>query len=215
MDLDGKGVLMAGIDSHGIGFAAALLLAQEGAHIFLSSRDFATARRTVTTLRAAGADADLVQGWAEDLATADALLTQIGRVDVLVNNETPALELTVSDDHRHFEDIASRMSQAYFLTTALAARMETQGGGSIVNLSAVVTGPSASTGGYATRSWVEASTTTLAVEYALRSVRVNAISARILRAEAGETQEMIAQAVVFLASERSSSITGAILTLGS
>ncbi|MDP9612523.1 MULTISPECIES: SDR family NAD(P)-dependent oxidoreductase [Streptomyces] len=168
-------------------------------------------------------------------AAIEAVLAESGRLDILVNNAgisgTYDPDLTST---RFFDQLMRVNAKGVFLGIKHgAAAMARSGGGSIVNLSSI----SASIGqigvhlGYgASKAAVKSMTTTAAVHYADAGIRVNAVAPGMLPAmrtsrgsadpvwrakqidgvpmkRAGEVRE-VADAVLFLASEEASYITG-------
>jgi NAD(P)-dependent dehydrogenase (short-subunit alcohol dehydrogenase family) len=125
-----------------------------------------------------------------------------------------------------------RVRAPFFLTAAIAPKMAARGSGSIVNVATMAAHfglPGASAYG-ASKAAVVSLTQTWPAEYGPQGVRVNAVSAGTTRTEgtAGmgddldqlaqtsprrrpASPEEIAEAIVFLASPRSSYINGAIL----
>ena len=126
----------------------------------------------------------------------------------------------------------SQMTSPFFLTAALAPKMAKRGEGAIVNVATMVAHfglPGASAYG-ASKAALVSLTQTWAAEYGPQGVRVNAVSAGTTRTEGTAAMgdgldtlaqtspigrpaspEEIAEAIVFLASPRSSYINGAIL----
>src|SRR5690349_24982868 len=104
--LDGKRALVSGTGG-GIGRAAALLLAREGAHVVGSDLNQETSAETVALARAAGGRMDAVAP--ADLATEEGARSWVdtaadlaGGVDILVNNASairfgPIDELSFAD----------------------------------------------------------------------------------------------------------------------
>jgi NAD(P)-dependent dehydrogenase (short-subunit alcohol dehydrogenase family) len=89
-DLTGATALVTGGNS-GIGRAAALALAQRGAHVVLSGRDAVRGDQAVAEVRARGGSADFVAADLSDEASARQLARKAtelgnGHVDILVNN---------------------------------------------------------------------------------------------------------------------------------
>src|SRR3954447_6118907 len=109
LQLTGKRALVTG-STAGIGFAAARLLAAEGARVVLNGRQKDRVDSAVSSIRESSAGAD-INGIAADLATAEGvaeLTAQLPEIDVLVNNvgifEPKAFEeITDADWLRFFE----------------------------------------------------------------------------------------------------------------
>jgi len=130
--------------SSGIGEALALAFAQQGAHLILSARKEQELHRVAAAATAAGAVSTLVQPL--DLAqhdsipnTAEKVLRQVGKVDVLINNggisqRALALDTTLDVDKK-------LMNVNYFgtiaLTKALLPTMLTHQLGHIVTVTSL------------------------------------------------------------------------------
>ncbi|OYU14065.1 MAG: dehydrogenase [Alphaproteobacteria bacterium PA4] len=157
--IDGRVAYVTGAAS-GIGRAAALALAREGAGVFLTDIDMAGGRETKAMIEAAGGKAefrgqDVVEEdrWAELVASTMRLF---GRLDILVNNAGIGLsglvtEMTLADWNRQ---LAINMTGVFLGTKhALPAmrspRPDGHVGGSIINISSVAgLGGSAGMSGY-------------------------------------------------------------------
>jgi NAD(P)-dependent dehydrogenase (short-subunit alcohol dehydrogenase family) len=87
LELDGKRALVTG-STAGIGYAIAVALAQEGAHVIVNGRTEPRVEQAIASIRTSYAQAN-VEGLAADLGSADGVRAAIGRlsdVDILVNN---------------------------------------------------------------------------------------------------------------------------------
>lgn len=87
LQLDGKKALVSG-SSQGIGFAAAKVMAREGAGVLINARTQERVDQAVSRIKAEYPDSD-VSGIAADLGTAagvDELTAKVPEVDILVNN---------------------------------------------------------------------------------------------------------------------------------
>ena len=88
-DLDGKIALVTGA-SRGIGEAIARLLAQQGAHVIVSSRKIDDCQQVADSIIAAGGKASAMAchiGEMEQIiGTVEAIRQQFGKLDILVNN---------------------------------------------------------------------------------------------------------------------------------
>jgi NAD(P)-dependent dehydrogenase (short-subunit alcohol dehydrogenase family) len=137
--LAGKVALITGAGS-GIGRAAALRLAQEGAQLGLTDLD---AERLAETAELVGGKAVVAAGDAVDPATIDALATraveQFGRIDVLFNNVgiviLKSLAETTVDDFDQLMRV-NCLSQLLAIQRVVP-EMRRAGGGSIINVASV------------------------------------------------------------------------------
>lgn len=164
-------------------------------------------------------------------------MTQFGHVDVFVNNAGITRDSTIrkmtEDDFRAVLDV--HLVGAWLCTKHVAPHMRAQGAGSIINISSISgkVGNIGQTNYSAAKAGLVGLTKASAKEFARDGVRVNAIQpglidtpmtrampeaiwdqklAEIPLARAGEPSEVAASAL-FLASELSSYITGAVLEI--
>ena len=238
--LHGKVAIVTGASS-GLGVAIAQGLAEAGADVALGARRLDALERTQRLVETAGRRALSVRTDISDPADCRALVeatvAELGRVDVLVNNagvgtSEPALDVT-PDRFRAVVDI--NLNGTFWMAQAAAAAMEH--GGSIVNISSImawwsVGAPQASY--MASKAGIIGLTRDLAQQWTgRRGVRVNAIAPGLFPTEmtggfweqliererprlpagrGGDPMELAA-AVVFLASDAASYITGTVLTV--
>jgi NAD(P)-dependent dehydrogenase (short-subunit alcohol dehydrogenase family) len=135
-----------------------------------------------------------VAGDIAEPATADriigAALDRFGRIDTLVNNagvfiSKPFTDYTADD---YAVMVRVNLTGFFWLTQRVIAKMLSQGGGHVVNISAAVadyqvaSAPSVLTA--LTKGGLAAATRSLAVEYASRGIRVNAISPGVIQTPA-------------------------------
>ena len=225
----------------GIGRAAANKLAQLGIHVLVVGRNAERGEKTVDEIRAAGGKADFISADLQDAASARTVAKKAidlgsGHVDILVNNAGiypfgPTHEMTEEQFDRVF---SINVKAPYFLVAELAPLMAKKGKGAIVNLSTMAAdygAPGMSLYG-SSKAAINLLTKTWAAEYGPRGVRVNAVSpgptltegTQVMgegleqlaaQAPAGRpaTADEIAEAIVFLATERASFIYGAKLAV--
>jgi NAD(P)-dependent dehydrogenase (short-subunit alcohol dehydrogenase family) len=237
MELKNKVALITGATA-GIGREAAKLLAAEGAEIIVTGRH---AERGATTARAiieSGGEARFVKADLADPASLRQLAQETGEVDILVNNAAAfPMGLALSVGMEAFDAaLATNIRAPYFLTAALAPAMIAKGSGSIVNITtmaAYIGMPGTSAYG-ATKAALSSLTRTWAAEFSPAGVRVNTVSPGPTRtdtvvaamgdaaaAQVGKTTLLrrqaspreIAEVILFLASDRSSYITGATIAV--
>lgn len=236
-ELQGKNALVTGGTS-GIGRGAAGALAGFGARVVISGRDEARGSHVVQEIRAAGGQADFLASDLRDESSARSLARRtrelVGHVDVLVNNAgIYPFGPTEQTSEQEFDAVfALNVKAPYFLIAELAPDMAKRGYGAIINLTTMVAefgapgmglyGASKAALALLTKSW--------AAEFGPYGVRVNAVSPGPIRTEgtadmgddldqlaaaapAGRpgSVEEIAEAIVFLATNRSSFVHGAIL----
>ncbi|MBB4944397.1 NAD(P)-dependent dehydrogenase (short-subunit alcohol dehydrogenase family) [Streptosporangium album] len=237
MGMSGLTALVTGATA-GIGRAIAIQLAQEGAEVVVHGRDARRGAEVVAEIEAADGAARFIQADLTDTDDVLRLAEEAGEVDVLINNAGIYKFLPTSEMTGELFDLHMNLNTKapYLLVRALAPGMVKRGRGSIVNIStlavAVVT---KGTGMYsASKAALEQLTEVWAAEYADKGVRVNAVApgptrtpgtddmdAATLRTIAETTAmgriaepEEVAEAAVFLASQRASYITGVVLEVG-
>jgi NAD(P)-dependent dehydrogenase (short-subunit alcohol dehydrogenase family) len=228
-NLDGQRALVTGATS-GIGRAIALQLARDGAEVLVHGRDEARGVETVDEITRAGGRASFVAADLSDAADVRRLASEVGDVDILINNAGIALFAPTADFEVSAFDtmFASNVRAPFFLVAAFAPGMATRGHGSIVSLSSMAGGVGLSGGAAygATKASLEAMTRAWAAEYSANGVRINAIAPGPVYTPSpsgpefitalGETTPMhrasqpeeIAEVVAFLASPRASYVTG-------
>ena len=142
MDLGLKGkiaVITGGTD--GIGKAAALIFAKEGAKVAICARTQANLDKTAAEIKALGAEvlaisADMAKP-ADIERFMDAVVKQFGGMDILVNNAGLSMRgkfLEITDDKWH-EDIELKVFGAIRCCRLAIPHMKKRGGGRIVNIS--------------------------------------------------------------------------------
>jgi len=132
-----------------------------------------------------------IQGDIADPATAERVIaagvSQFGRIDALVNNAGIFIAKPFTDYTRdEFDSLIGVNLAGFFRITQLAiARMLEQGGGHIVNITSSLVDHANSNvpAGLSllTKGGLQAATKSLAIEYATRGVRVNAVSPGIIK----------------------------------
>ncbi|MBS0201752.1 MAG: glucose 1-dehydrogenase [Planctomycetes bacterium] len=238
--LAGKVAVVTG-SSKGIGARIAREFAAAGATVVVNyASSKAGADRVVSEITQSGGKAISVQANVSNPAEIKRLFTEVnsafGRVDVLVNNAgiyefSPLEEVTPEHFHKQFDLNVLGL----LLTTQEAVRHFGPEGGSVINISSVVSTFAPPNGSVysATKAAVDAITKSLAKELAGRKIRVNSINPGLVETEGtssagiassdsdfqkqmeaitplgriGQTQD-IAPAALFLASSDSAWITG-------
>lgn len=233
--LPGKVAIVTGASS-GLGVHFAQALAEAGADVALAARRADRLERTADVVRAVGrralaVEADVSQQ-TDCQALVDATVSRFGKVDILVNNAGIATAVPATretpDQFRQVIDV--NLNGTYWMAQSAARAMAR--GGSIVNISSVLglTTAGLPQAAYsASKAAVLGLTRDLAQQWCTRKgIRVNAISPgffasemtdqypagyieeqmeRVPMGRKGEAEELSA-ALVFLASEASSYVTG-------
>jgi len=142
-DLDGKIAFVSGA-SRGIGAAIAQLLAQQGAHVIISSRRIESCEAVVEKITAAGGKATAMACHIGEMEQISAVFAQIreqfGRLDILVNNAAanPFFGNILDTDLAAFQKTVDVNIRGYFFMSVEAGKlMRENGGGSIINVASV------------------------------------------------------------------------------
>ncbi|MBB1156225.1 MULTISPECIES: SDR family NAD(P)-dependent oxidoreductase [Amycolatopsis] len=234
MRLGGKVVLLTGATG-GIGQATAELFAREGASLVITDVDYGAveklAARLGTDVLADRLDVSSADNWRE---TVERTQQRFGRLDVLVNIagivDWPGIEETGKDAWDQV--IAVNQTGTWLGMRAAMPLLRASGNGSVVNTSSVLglVGSGAAAAYQASKGAVRLLTKTAAVEYATRGVRVNSVHPGVIATpmiqdlldEQGDQQPDIvrtpmrragspaevAHAMLFLAGDESSFVTG-------
>jgi len=226
----------------GIGRAAALAFAREGHRIVVAGRHEQAGQELATELRALGTEVEFLRAdirREDDVRNlVDRTVTRFGRLDAAVNNAGtegepgPVTQQTADTYAATFDTnvLGTLLSMKHQLRV-----MPAQGNGSIVNISSYGHEGAAGASVYAaSKHAVEGVTKSAALEAARFGVRVNAVApgptetgmldrftgtaerkatlaTGVPLGRVGEPDE-IARAIVFLASDKASFVTGQVLT---
>jgi NAD(P)-dependent dehydrogenase (short-subunit alcohol dehydrogenase family) len=237
--LDGKRALVTG-GGRGIGLAAASALAEAGAHVTLAARTQAEIEEAAAAIRARG---DKAEALVLDVTDLDAVKRAIAAADpfeILVNNAGTnrpkyLMDVTVDD---YDVIMGLNVRAAFFVAQAVARRLlDAKRPGSIINISSQMghVGAARRSVYCASKHAMEGFTKAMAVELAPNNIRVNSLGptfletpltrpffenkafrdevlSKIKLGRLGQLHE-ITGAIVFLASDASSLMTGAALVV--
>ncbi|HTU88210.1 MAG TPA: SDR family NAD(P)-dependent oxidoreductase [Solirubrobacteraceae bacterium] len=228
-----RSVLVTGAGS-GIGRAAAIRLASEGAHVVALDRDEQAAHGTVRTLESIGGQGLAATCDVTDEQAVQTAIARLDRVDVLVNSAgifgEKQLEAITGDDLRRMYEVNA--VGLFNVTRAALERMPD--GGRIINIASRAYLGSRDHAHYvASKAAVVGLTRTLAIDLARRQIMVNAIApgpvATPMLADLGEERleqlaasypggkmleaEDVAQAIAFFADPATRLITGQVLII--
>ena len=226
--------------ARGIGRAIALALARPGLTIYLNDIALGEeAAQTQKDVAAKGAAAKLIEFNVADFGQVqrgiDEIVKESGRLDLLVNNAgitRDNLILRMKEDEWDAV-LAVNLKGAYNCIRAVSKTMVKQRFGRIINLSSVVgvMGNAGQANYVASKAGLIGLTKSVARELGSRNITVNAVAPGFIQTEMTEslpekvkaemmaqiplgrfgTPEEVAQAVVFLASEAATYITGQVI----
>jgi NAD(P)-dependent dehydrogenase (short-subunit alcohol dehydrogenase family) len=207
--LEGKIALITGGNS-GIGLATAKEFVNEGAYVFITGRresELAAAAKEI------GRNVSAVQGDVSKLDDLDRLFAQIkkemGKLDIVFANAGVAKYAPFGKiTEEHYDSIFNINVKGLLFTVQKALPLLPDGASIILNASIVASKGLSSNSVYsATKAAVRSFARTWTTDLKDRHIRVNAISTIVPLGRLG-TPDEIAKAVVFLASDDSSYITG-------
>lgn len=237
--LDGRRALITGA-SRGIGHAAAVALADAGAEVVLAARNGAELDKCVAAIRQTGGvahtrvldvlDLDAVQYALESAAPFDILVNSAG-----INKPARFIDVTVND----FDAIVDlNLRSTFFVAQAVVKRQVTTGlKGSIIHISSQMghVGGERRTVYCSSKHAIEGLTKAMAIDLAPYGIRVNSISPTFIETPMTKpffeetsfrnetlkkiklgrigTVEDLMGAVVFLASDASSLMTGSSIVI--
>jgi len=231
--LEGRKALVIG-GGQGIGLACSTALAEAGAEVMIASRNSVRIAEVVDEMNESGFKA---AGYKLDVSSVQEIrnfLQEFGPFDILVNSAgmaRHAASLEVGEtDYDMVMDINAR--GAYFVAVEAARGMEQLGGGSIIQISSQMglVGGLDRTVYCASKHAIEGMTKAMAMEWGEKNIRINTICPTFIKTELtrdtlndpdkvewikskiklgrlGEPEDIMG-AVVFLASDASSLVTG-------
>ncbi len=242
MRLENKVALISGAAS-GMGESAARIFAREGAKVVVADILEAEGRKVVDEIVLNGGDAIFVALdvtlEAQWQSAIDQTVSRYGRLDILVNNAGLSGAVPDRMDVDYFDKLMAVNARGNFLGMKVAiAQMQKNGGGSIVNMSSIsgIIGQEFVHMGYnGAKGAIRLMTKSAAVQFAQDGIRVNSVHPGLmppmrssvsaadpaLRKKVIETipmrrpgrAEEAAYAILFLASDEASYITGAELVV--
>ena len=242
LSLKNKVVLITGA-SRGIGKATALGLANAGADIAIVSRKLPDLEKAAEEIRKTGRKCLAVPAHAGKMEEINNLvqrvLDEFGKIDILVNNAAtnPTMASVLDVDERAWDAIMNlNLKGVFFLSQMVAKAMKEKGGGKIINVASIAGISPDILGVYSiSKAAVIMATKVMAQQWAPYNIRVNAIAPGLTKtgfsealwknpdilkiamsrtplARPAEPEEMVA-AVVYLAADASSYVTGQILAI--
>ena len=241
MLLDGKTALVTGA-SRGIGRAVALRLAEEGARVAINyAGNVKAAEEVKASVEAAGGTAILCQADVADSAAVEAMVAAVakefGTIDILVNNAgiTRDTLLMRMKDEDFAKVLDTNLKGVFYCTKAVSKLMMKKRAGRIVNMASVVglVGNAGQTNYAAAKAGVIGFSKSAAKELASRGITVNVVAPGFIGTDMtaglpesvkekmltdiplgrmGEPED-VANAVLFLASDQASYITGQVVNV--
>ena len=237
MKLKGKVALVTGA-GRGIGKAAAILLAKEGANVVVNDVDLQSARETADEIRAMGCEALPIKADVSDKAQVrkmvGSIINAFKKIDILVNNagifsSVPLIDMTEDEWDKVME---VNLKGVFVCSQAVMKFMIKQHSGKIVNIASLagkVGGIYSGAHYAASKAGVICLTKSLAKQLAQYGINVNAVAPALIETDMMKdwpkqvketllkqvplgrfgTPEEVAETVLFLVSEGANYITGA------
>lgn len=237
--LEGKNTLVTGA-TRGIGRGIALEFARQGANVAFTYRSSAQKAESLKAeIEALGVQCLSFQADAADFEATEALVKEmhqaLGSIDVVVNNAGITQDnLLLRMSEEQFDQVQkTNLYSVFYMTKAIMRTMLKQKAGSIINISSIVgvTGNAGQANYAASKAGMIAFTKSIAKEVGSRGIRANVVAPGFIATEmTGELPEAelkawlesiplkrpgtvddIADICVFLASDKSTYITGQVL----
>lgn len=238
--LRGKAILITGAGS-GIGRAAALACARDGARLALADVDAKGGEETARQANALGAECHFIRADVSKAADVERMVSEaiaaLGRLDCAVNNAgvvgTAFVPATDYTEEAWDRVLAINLKGVWLCMKHQIPHMLKAGGGSIVNTASIagLIGSQIGVAYTASKHGVVGITRSVAIEYAKRGIRVNAVCPSWIDTALTEpytranpklnemmaerlpmgrlcTVEDVARAIVWLCSDASSFVTG-------
>jgi len=240
--LSGKVALVTG-GSRGIGKAIAVGLAKFGADVAVTSRKLPDLEEVAAEIKGLGRRSMAVATHVGKMDEINNLVPKVkdelGRIDILVNNAgtNPTMDPAIDIEERAWDSIMNlNLKGLFFLGQAVARLMKEQGGGKIINVASVAgITPDILPVYSISKAGVIMATKVMAQQWAQYNIRVNAIAPGLVKTRFSEAlwsnpdiaqavmtrtplqriaepDEMVG-AVIFLASDASSYVTGHVLVV--
>jgi dehydrogenase/reductase SDR family protein 4 len=240
LSLKNKVALITGA-SRGIGKQVAIGMAQAGADVAIASRKLPDLEKVAEEIRKTGRKCLIAPTHVGKLEEVSNLvkktLDEFGRIDILVNDAAanPSMANAIEIEERAWDSVMNlNLKGLFFLSQAVARSMKERGGGRIINVSSVAgITPDVLPIYSISKAGVNMATKVMAQQWAQYNIRVNAVApgltktsfsealwnnpdilklamARTPMRRPGEPTEMVG-AIIFLASDAASYITGQIL----
>jgi NAD(P)-dependent dehydrogenase (short-subunit alcohol dehydrogenase family) len=240
--LKGKVALVTG-GSRGIGKEIAIGLARAGADVALASRKLPDLEEVAKEVKATGRKSLAIAAHVGKIEEINGLVAKVkdafGKIDILVNNAAtnPTMDQAIDVDERAWDSIMNlNLKGLFFLSQAVARMMREQGGGKIINVASIAgITPDILSIYSISKAGVIMATKTMAQQWAQFNIRVNAIAPGLTKTRfsealwgnkdilqgamlgipmrrVAEPEEMVG-AVIFLASDASSYVTGQVIAV--
>jgi len=240
--LKGKNALITGA-SRGIGRVLALGMAQAGADVAIASRKLPDLEKVAEEIRKTGRKCIAIPAHVGRIEEINNLVKRVvdefGKIDILVNNAAtnPTMVPAIEVDDRAWDSIMNlNLKGLFFLSQAVAKIMKEKGGGKIINIASIAgISPDILPVYSISKAGVIMATKVMAQQWAQYNIRANvvapgmtktgfsqplwgnpdilkAVTSRNPMGRIADPEEMVG-AVIYLASDASSYVTGQVLAV--
>jgi NAD(P)-dependent dehydrogenase (short-subunit alcohol dehydrogenase family) len=240
--MQNKVVLITG-GSRGIGRAAAIGMAKEGADLAIASRKLPDLEKVAEEIKSMGRKCLTIPAHVGKLEDINNLVKktfdEFGKIDILVNNAAtnPTMASAIDIDDRAWDSIMNlNLKGLFFLGQAVAKIMKEKGGGKIINIASIAgITPDILPVYSISKAGVIMATKVMAQQWAKYNIRVNTVAPGLTKTKfseplwsnpdilklamsrtplgrPAEPEEMVG-AILFLASDASSYITGQVIAI--